>query len=70
MNNYLEQHLIIFLSDLIESIHQKNILPNQLNLLKIFFLNSLQLEDINDEDILKYTFLGWWIYELKLNLKE
>jgi hypothetical protein len=66
MNNEKEKEIIKFLNDIIISIENKNIQPDNLQQVGEFLMSYKykQVDDYEYSDILKYVSIGYYIYNI------
>jgi hypothetical protein len=66
MNNEKEKEIINFLNDIIISIENKNIQPDNLKLVGEFLMSYKykQVDDYEYSEILKYVSIGYYIYNI------
>ena len=76
-NNY-QKNIINFLKEVIQDIESENISEEKLDTTRHFLftykfhhhIENQKIDDIDEKDMIKFLFLGWYIYTFILNTKS
>ena len=76
-NNY-QKNIINFLKEVIQDIESENISEEKLDTTRHFLftykfhhhIEKQKIDDIDEKDMIKFLFLGWYIYTFMLNTKS